>query len=56
LPFLTPSGTQHSYTILALNDWFLDNGTGTEHFSNLENHPDLAGTALQTELRAKAAA
>jgi hypothetical protein len=54
--FLTPSGSKHSYTILALNDWFLDNGTGTEHFSNLENHPDLAGTALRTELTAKAAA
>jgi hypothetical protein len=54
--FLTPSG-RSSYTILALNDWFIDNGTGAEHFSKLENHPDLArATALRTELSAKAAA
>jgi hypothetical protein len=47
-----PSG-RCTYTILLLNDWFLDNGTGTEHFSKLENHPDLRGaTALRAELGA----
>ena len=48
--YVSPSG-RNTYTILLLNEWFLDNGTGTEHFSKLENHPDLRGaTALRAEL------
>jgi hypothetical protein len=46
--YASPSG-RYSYAIIVLNDWWMENGTGREHITKLENHPDLRGA---TELRA----
>jgi hypothetical protein len=49
--YASPTG-RYSYSIIILNDWWVENGTGREYLLTLENHPDLRGaTELRADLR-----